>query len=157
MPESEPRRGADVDVLFMIISAGIFAYFGFAASWAHRHTIPTATEPARLLPMVALLMWTLRAGAVVFGACVVLAFVRARWADLLYAVAGAVAAVIFLAVATWELTNPRGYFSGVPPILLILFAILGGYGSLQTLRDFRRPRRGSEGASGASGPTESGG
>ncbi len=54
---------------------------------------------------------------------------------LLYAVVGLITAIIFAIVAVWEWTNPNGYFSGVPAILLIIFAVWNGFGSYSGLRE----------------------
>ena len=120
------------DIMFMLISAAIFAYFGYGFSWAHKYT---TTQPPQLLPMVVLLEWTLRGGAIAFGASAVLVLAKSGAADLLYTITGLITAVIFVIVAIWEWTNPQGYYSGVPAILLIIFALWNGFGSLSSLRE----------------------
>jgi hypothetical protein len=123
-------------VLFMLISAGLFAYFGFAGSWAHQYTAPNAPNPNALVPMVAVLKWTLRAGAIAFGFAAILSLSGLAAGSLLYFVTGLITAVLFGIVAIWEWTNPQGYYSGVPAILLIVFAVWNGYGSWMGLKDF---------------------
>lgn len=116
----------------MLISAGILAYFGFGGSWAHKYT---TTQPPQLLTMVAVLEWTLKAGAIAFGLSALLAMIGQRLGSILYAVAGIATAVVFITVAIWEWTNPQGYYSGIPAILLLIFALWNGYGSLSSLRE----------------------
>jgi hypothetical protein len=127
--------------IYMVISALLFAYFGFGGSWAHQNTVPTATQPSQMLGMVVLLKWTLRAGALTFGTAALLSMLGSNLGPLLYAVGGLVTAVLFGIVAIWEWTNPRGFYSGVPAILLIIFALWNGYGSWASLRQMlaRRP------------------
>jgi len=119
-------------IFFMFISAGVFAYFGFAGSWAHQYT---TTNPPELLTMVVLLKWTLRAGAIAFGVAAVLSMLRSGAGPLLYCVVGLITAVLFVVVGIWEMTNPQGYFSGIPAILLFLFAAWNGFGSWTELQE----------------------
>jgi hypothetical protein len=130
-------------VFFMLISAGLFAYFGFAGSWAHQYTNSSAPNPNALVPMVAVLKWTLRGGAIAFAIAAIACMLGSILGVLLYSIAGIVTAVLFLIVAIWEMTNPQGYFSGVPAILLIVFAIWNGYGSWSGLREAVAMRRAS--------------
>jgi hypothetical protein len=122
----------------MLISAAIFAYFGFATGWAHQYT---TTTPPVLIPMVVVLKWTLRGGAVAFALSAALTWLGAAAGPALYAAAGLATAVLFLAVAIWEWTNPAGYVSGVPAILLVIFALWNGFASWQSMRDLVESRR----------------
>ena len=72
-------------VFFMLISGGIFAYFGFGSSWAHQYT---NTTPPVLLPMVVLLEWSLKGGAIAFGISAVISLTGSIFGPLLYAVVG---------------------------------------------------------------------
>ena len=126
------------DIFFMLISAAVFAYFGFGGSWSHKHT---TTQPPQLLPMVALLEWTLKAGAVACGLSALLVMLKQHLGDVLYAAAGLVIAVIFAVVAIWEWTNPQGYYSGIPAFLLIIFALWNGFGSWSSMREIMASRR----------------
>jgi len=125
-------------VFFMLISGGIFAYFGFGSSWAHQYT---TTTPPVLLPMVVLLEWSLKGGAIAFGVSALISMAGSILGPLLYAVVGLITAIIFAIVAVWEWTNPNGYFSGVPAILLIIFAIWNGFGSYSALREILNAQR----------------
>lgn len=125
-------------VFFMLISGGIFAYFGFANSWVHQYT---NTTPPVLLPMVVLLKWSLRIGAIAFGVSALISFTGSVFGPLLYAIVGLITAVIFAIVAIWEWTNPNGYYSGVPAILLIIFAAWNGFGSYSGLREILNARK----------------
>jgi hypothetical protein len=56
-------------IFFMLLSAGIFGYFGFSTTWLY-----TGVNGQFLL-FVALLDWTLKITAVAFGLAVVLTFI----------------------------------------------------------------------------------
>src|SRR5262245_16625951 len=88
-------------VFFMLVSAGIFAYFGYGSSWPHQYT---TTTPPVLVPMVVVLKWTLRAGAIAFGASAALALAGSILGPLLYSVVGLLTAVLFVVVGIWEMT-----------------------------------------------------
>jgi hypothetical protein len=125
-------RDSRSEILFMLISAGLFAYFGWGVSWVHKYT---TTQPPQLLPMVVLLQWTMRGGAIAFGLAALISMLGSSIGSFVYAGAGLATAVIFLIVAIWEWTNPQGYYSGVPAILLLVFAVWNGYGSWSSLRE----------------------
>lgn len=119
--------------VWMLIAAALFGYFGFYMGWAHRYTTQT---PPQLLMMVAALMWSLRIGCIAFAVAGLLALVGAPVALLLYAVAGLGTAIVFVAVAVWDLTTPQ-YYSGVPAFILLIFAAWNGFSSVQGLREYR--------------------
>src|SRR5687768_5772411 len=100
-PVSDPRS----QVFFMLISAGLFAYFGFGSSWAHQYTGPDAAQPDVLIPMVVVLKWTLRGGAIAFAAAAVLSMIGLTLGSLLYSVVGLITAALFVVVGIWELSN----------------------------------------------------
>ncbi|MCP3902147.1 MAG: hypothetical protein GY715_00810 [Planctomycetes bacterium] len=144
MSNGQPAE-ARSHAFWMLISAGLFAYFGFVMGWAHRYTGPQAPQPGQLIPMVAVLMWTIRGSAIGFGASWLISLTGSTLGPLLYAVVGLVGAVIFVVVAVWEWTNPQGYFSGIPAILLLIFAVWNGAAAVGGLRSaFRRVPAGAE-------------
>jgi hypothetical protein len=124
----------------MFISAILFGYFGFFGNWTHQMTSANATPPNALIPMVVLLKWTLRVGACCFALSGGLALVGSLLGPLVNCLVGLVTAGIFVIVAVWEWTNPQGYFSGVPPILLMIFALWNGHGSWLGLKELRAHR-----------------
>ena len=128
---TEQAGAARTDVFFMVISALLFAWFGFGTGWAHQYT---TTQPPQLLVMVVILKWTLRAGAILFGISAILAMMGSLAGEALYSLAGLATAVLFIVVAVWQWTNPQGYYSGVPAFLLVIFAAWNGYGSWLGLR-----------------------
>lgn len=132
MNRSESASNIKSNIFFMIVSAGLFAYFGFAGSWTHQYT---NTNPPELVMMVVVLKWTLRAGSIAFGLAAVLSMIGKTAGPLLYCLAGLITAVIFVVVGIWEMTNPQGYFSGVPAIILFLFAAWNGYSSWTELHE----------------------
>jgi hypothetical protein len=132
MDRAPSASNAHSDIVFMLVSAAAFAYFGFASSWAHQYT---NTTPPVLIPMIVVLKWTLRGGAIAFLLAALLSMVKPSLGSLVYSVVGLATAALFIVVAIWEWTNPQGYYSGVPPVLLVLFAIWNGYGSWAGIRD----------------------
>lgn len=139
---NERASAARTDVFFMVISALLFAWFGFGTGWAHQYT---TTQPPQLLVMVVILKWTLRGGAILFGISAILTMMGSLAGEVLYSLAGLATAVLFIVVAVWAWTNPQGYYSGVPAFLLVIFAVWNGYGSwlgLQAVRSAARPARG---------------
>lgn len=131
------------EIFFMLISAGLFAYFGFGSSWAHQYTASTATPPNQWLPMVAVLEWSLKGGAVAFGLAAAISMAGSMFGPLLYAVTGIISSLAFIAVAIWQWTNSQGYYSGMSPILLVLFAAWNGFGSFSSMRDILAARQGA--------------
>ena len=119
----------------MLLSAAIFAYFGFVTSWAHQYTSASAPQPNSLLPMVVLLKWTLRGAAIAFGASALVSLISPFAGALVFGVTGVITAISFVLVGIWELSNPNGYYSGMPAILLFIFAAWNGYGSWSSLRE----------------------
>lgn len=132
-PRNERAAAARREAIWMVIAAALFAYFGFGMDWTHRYT---AGPDPQLLPMVALLMYTLRISAIAFAISAILAALGALPGLILYAVVGLLGAVAFAAVAAWDLFEPR-YFSGLSPFLLLVFAAWNGYSSWQMLRHTR--------------------
>jgi hypothetical protein len=134
------RVGSDrgTQVFFMFLSAGIFAYFGFAGGWAHQYT---TTTPPVLLPMVVVLKWTLRAGAIGMGLAAILTMGGSIAGPLLYAIVGLLTALAFVTVGIWEMTNSQGYYSGVPAIILFVFAAWNGFNSWMGLKEALNNRR----------------
>src|SRR5689334_290392 len=118
MNGQQPSSSARSQAVYMFISAALFGYFGFIGDWSHQMTLPTATPPNTLIPMVVLLKWTLRVGSICFALAGVLSAAGQLIGVSINCLAGMVTSVVFLIVAIWEWTNPQGYFSGVPAILL---------------------------------------
>jgi len=116
--------GALAGPFMMFISAAIFGYFGFGSSWVHKMT---TDDPPQLLIMVAVLEWTLKASAVAFLLAGLITTKRALEGNLLYSAIGVAGSVLFVAVAIWDFTSV--YFSGISPILLLIFAAWNGYGA----------------------------
>ena len=116
------------EIFFMIISAVIFGYFGFATAWPQY----TAAQPPQLIPMVVVLKWTLRAGAAAFALSALLAVLGSILGAMLYSIAGLITAGLFLVVAVWDVTSP--FNSGIHWILLVIFALWNGFGSWNGLR-----------------------
>lgn len=147
-----PARVTSASVGGMLLSAAIFGYFGFGmtflgfgTTWEHRYTAPPPPAEPELLVMVALLMWTLRIAAIAFVlAAIVSSVSSARAGAALYGAVGLLAAFSLLSVAVWDWNSP--YYSGVPPFLLLIFAVWNGFSSWAGLREsgvIGGPRRGA--------------
>lgn len=108
----------------MFLSAAIFGYFGFGSTWAHKMT---TDDPPELLIMVAVLEWTLKASSILFVLAALITMARAFAGNLLYTIVGLLSSLAFVAVAIWDFSTP--YMSGIPPVLLLIFAAWNGYGS----------------------------
>jgi hypothetical protein len=140
MSQASPASDSRSNIFFMLVSAAVFGYFGFGMSWVHQYT---NTTPPVWIPMIAVLMWTLRCGTIAFVASAIISMGKPWIGSLLYAAAGLATAAVFAVVAVWEWTNAQGYFSGVPPFLLILFALWNGYGSWMGIKELMAAKRSS--------------
>jgi hypothetical protein len=117
-------------VIGPIISAALFAYYGFVAGLS---THGGAGEPIAL--WIAF-VWVLRVAAVIFGISTVLALLRNPKTDLLYGAGGLFATAALAGVLAWDLVDPNSL--AVSPIILVILIIWNGYSSIQTLRDALR-------------------
>lgn len=118
---------------FMLLSAGIFAYFGFATTWIY-----TGVNGQFLL-FVALLDWTLKITAIAFAISTVLTFASAFVGNLLYAIAGVLSAIMFVIVAILDIMDAQ--HTAMSPLLLFIFAAWNGYGSWTGLQETLALRR----------------
>jgi hypothetical protein len=125
----DTARDTRPQVFFMLVSAAIFGYFGWMTVWAQQ-----------LLPMTAILKWSLRIGSIAFAVAAGLAFAGGMLGPLLYAVAGVVTSILFVVVAVMDWANAT-HSTGIPPFLLLLFAAWNGYGSVAAIAEVRAGRR----------------
>ncbi len=124
------QRDGQVDLFFMLVNAGFLAFFGWNSNWAHRYTTDV---PPQLIMMIAILMWSMRIGAIAFGLAFVLSLLKSEFGRLLNLITGLGVSVVFAMVAIWDFTSP--FFSGVPPLLLMILAVWNGYLSVVELRE----------------------
>lgn len=130
------KRSAFAGPGIMLLSAAIFGYFGFSTGFNPRGT------SGQLLVYVPILEWTLKGSAVLFLLSAGLAWVAPRPGHLLYAVVGLVGAVLLLLVAALDFLDPvHTVFS---PVLLVIFALWNGFGSLSGLGEVLGRRSGTE-------------
>lgn len=115
----------------MLISAALFAYFGFLAG------IQFNTPGVNGQPVVFRLMlgWTLRGAAIAFVAAAVVTVLSRRRGVLLYSAIGLVSALLFAIIAVWDLLDAQHGTFPHAPLILGLFAAWNGYGSFMGLRD----------------------
>lgn len=126
--------GVRSQALWMLLAAALFGYFGFFMGWSQRYT---PDQPPQLLMMVVALMWSLRIGAIAFATAGVIALSGSPLGLLIYALAGITTALVFAIVSVWDWTT-QDYFSGINPLLLIIFAAWNGLSAVQALNDWRR-------------------
>ena len=113
----------------MLLSAAIFGYFGFWTTWLH-----TGVD-GQTLAFVVILEWTLKACAVGFAACGILAFAMPRPAEFLFAGLGLLSAAAFIVVGILDLLD-TDHTAGM--FLLFIFAAWNGFGSISSLRSLLR-------------------
>lgn len=127
MSQSNSGGGVASPVI-MLLSAAIFAYFGFFMGMT-----ATAADGQFVL-FFALLLWTLRISAVVFAAAALITFVLPRIGSLIYAVGGLLSAAGFVVVGVWDMID-QTYAAAISPFLAFLFAAWNGYGAWTGLRE----------------------
>lgn len=132
--------GALAGPFIMLLSAAIFGYFGFGYSWVHKMTLD---DPPKLLIMVAVLEWTLKTSAIGFVLAGLLTLKRPVEGNILYSAIGVIGALLFVAVAIWDVTTAQ-YFSGISPFLLLIFAAWNGYGAWTGLQEVLAVRGASQ-------------
>lgn len=134
MAVSERSSGSG-SIVMMVLSAAIFGFAGFGMGLTD-----TATDGNTVF-FFALLLWTLRIGAIAFLACAAATFASARAGELLYAAISLITAAALAAVAIMDLMDAT-YAAAIPPVLLLLVAAWNGYSSIQELL-VRRPEPGA--------------
>ena len=117
----------------MLLSAGLFGYFGFTSQW-----ISTGAN-GQYLFFVDLLEWTLKGSAVLFLLSALLTFVQPLAGNIAYGVTGLLGAVLLVAVAVLDFLDPNHMVMSL--LLLLLFAAWNGYGSWTSLRAILLSRR----------------
>jgi hypothetical protein len=134
-----PRSGMSTDRFFMFVSTALFAYFGF-----FRGMTPTAGNGQFVL-FFAILLWTLRIGAIGFGVAVVLSFIAPMFASLVYALFGLGTSIGLVVVAVMDIQDTT-YVAAIAPFWAFLFAAWNGYGSWMSLRELMMLRRSATGS-----------
>lgn len=127
MTNASSATQARTQVFFMLLSAGIFAYFGFATTWIY-----TGVNGQFLL-FVVLLDWTLKITAIAFGVSALLTLVQPFAGNLVYSVSGLLSAAMFAIVAVLDILDQQ--HTAMSPVLLFIFAAWNGYGSWTGLQE----------------------
>ena len=136
MTQASQQRNDLAGPGIMLISAAVFAYFGFGISWLH-HSVVTG----EFLLFVALLVYTLKVTAIAFAAAAALtAFISRFGGNLLYATAGLLSAIMFVVISIMDWLDPQ-HTAISPTVLLLAFAAWNGYGSWLSLREILAQRR----------------
>jgi hypothetical protein len=120
----------------MLLSAAIFAYFGFSTTWLH-HSVSTG----QFLLFVAILDYTLKATAIAFGVAAAVSITVSPVAgNLIYGVSGLISAILFVVVAILDWLDPQ--HTAMSPVLLLIFAAWNGYSSTIGLMSVLSSRQG---------------
>lgn len=106
----------------MFLSAAIFAYFGFFIG------LTPYTGSGEFVLFFAILLWTLRIGAVAFGVAGLLTMASPVAGNIVYALGSAATALGLLAVGIMDVMDDQRA-AAIPPILAFIFAAWNGYGA----------------------------
>lgn len=113
--------------MIMLLSAGIFGFFGFMTTWLHY-----SATTGEFLFYVALLDWTLKVASIAFFVAAILAMIRPVIGEIVFSGVGLLAAISFVVVAIFDWMDPK--HTAMSPLLLVLFALWNGYGAWSGLR-----------------------
>jgi hypothetical protein len=141
MSEKEMRGGGTLAGPFiMFISAALFGYFVFFMG------LTSTTAAGQVVFFFALLVWTLKVGAIGFLLSALLTFGSPLAGNLLYSVVGLLTAAALIVVGVMDIADTQNA-AALPPALAFLFAAWNGYGSWYGLKAvfsiMRAPRAGS--------------
>jgi len=120
-------RGPSSGIVWMILSAALFGYFGFSGRILWPNVVGGDPNWISIV-----LMWTVRITAIGFAAAAVLVLVHRLIGNLIYSSVGLLSAAMFGVVLVWHFTTDA--HAPISPILLLIFAALNGYGSFVELR-----------------------
>lgn len=120
----------------MLLSAAIFAYFGFLSQWT------THNAGGQLVPAWFALKWTIKGSAVAFAVSALVTFVHRWGGNLLYGVVGVVSAVLLVTVIVLDYVDKQ-HAAAISPVFLALFAAWNGYGAWTGLVGVIAARRGA--------------
>jgi len=125
MADKSQVRG---DAIIMLFSAAIFAYFGF--------TLSNISYPPVLF---AIMIWSLRFGAIAFGISGLLALAGTPFAVWLYSISAVLTSLAFIVVGIWHVVDPairqNALFTG---LIFLAFGLFNGQGAWRSL--VARPR-----------------
>jgi hypothetical protein len=118
----------------MLLSAAIFGFFGFFFG------MTATTASGQFVLFFAILLWTLRIGAVLFTLAAAITFAAPRAGNLIYCVGGLFSAAGLATVGVMDLMDDQRA-AALPPLLAFLFAAWNGYGSWTSLREIMARQR----------------
>ena len=127
-----PRHSGFTGPGYMLISAALFGYFGFAYNWDS-----TGTD-GQFLPFVVIIEWSLKGGAIGFALAAILSFIASRPAEFLYAAVGIITAIGFVIGGSLDLADNQ--HTVMQPIILFIFAAWNGYSSVMSLKHLLQSR-----------------
>lgn len=115
-------------LFWMVISALIFAYFGFGTTWAHQ-----SIATGQTLLFVVLLDYTFKGGAILMGLSAGVLLVHHRAGQWLYAITGLLTAVLFVVIALLDWLDTQ--HTALNPFLLLIFAAFNGFNAASMTPD----------------------
>lgn len=118
----------------MLLSAAIFGYFGFFIG------LTPTTASGEFVLFFAILLWTLRIGAIVFAAAGLLTMVAPVAGNAVYAIGSLVTALGLVTVGIMDMLDTQRA-AAIPPVLAFIFAAWNGYGAVSGLRELMTGRR----------------
>jgi hypothetical protein len=122
------RQSNFASPVIMLLSAAIFGYFGFFVG------LTATTTSGEFVLFYAILLWTLRAGAIIFALAGILSLFAPLAGNIVYLLGSAVTAIGLLAVGVMDvLDNQRA--AAIPPVLAFIFAAWNGYGAWASARE----------------------
>lgn len=129
MGATNPSPSADrfADLLAPLISLALFGYYGFFAG------LETADSSGATVPLWLGAVWILRLVTLLFAATIALALTKSERSELAYGAAGLAATLGLLVILVWDQLDTANR-TAFHPLLLVVFILWNGFGSISTLR-----------------------
>lgn len=129
-PNERPHRrddGESLDVLGPLLSAAIFAYFGFLSGLA------TDDGAGNTVPLYFAAVWGMRIASILFLASATVAMLGVGGASLTAGGLSAIATLILAAITVWSMVDPT-YDIAVNHLIMIICVLWNGYSAFRALR-----------------------
>ncbi|MEM7228289.1 MAG: hypothetical protein AAF432_05660 [Planctomycetota bacterium] len=136
MPQHAAARDNDsgYDMFFMIVSAVLFAYFGFYLN------LQTTNSSGQTVPLWVYFAWLMRGACIGFVIAIVLKFIAGALGDLVYFIMGILCGVGLLVLGIWDVRDTT-YIAPLVPFWAFVFAAWNLWGSVAGLRAIMARRR----------------
>lgn len=134
MSQQQVSNNALAGPVVMFLSAAIFAYFGFFVGMS------VTNSAGQVVPMWALLLWTLRVGTIAFALAGFVTLLAPLAGNIIYAAGSVLSAIGLLAVGVMDLLDDQ-HAAAIPPFLAFIFAAWNGYGAWSSVREIMQARQ----------------